>query len=145
MDKIKALYRKYQDILWYLLVGGVTTLIDIVVFALMNSTFGLYYQTAKAISTAAAIAVAFVGNKWLVFRTKSESRGAFLRELGSFVAMRLVTYFFSAAFLQLTIGSWQWDENLANIIANVVVIIANYVLSKLVVFRKTKKNEAPKG
>ena len=136
MQKIKDLYAKHGDILRYLIIGGLTTLIDIVLFALLNGTLGLHYQLAKVICWVVAVAFAFVGNKWVVFRTKTTEKKELLREIGSFVSMRLVTLLFNVVFLYLTIGLFGWDENLSNILANVFVIILNYVLSKLVVFKK---------
>lgn len=135
--KIKALYEKHGDILRYLIIGGLTTLIDILCFALLSGVPGLHYQLAKVITWVAAVAFAFVGNKWIVFRTR-ETGGAVAGELFRFVAMRVVTLLFSMGFLYLAVEQLGANENLANILANIIVVILNYVLSKLVVFRKAK-------
>lgn len=134
-QRLAALYRQYGDVLRYLVIGGLTTVIDLVVFAVANGLLGVHYQAAKVIAWVLAVAFAFWGNKFVVFRTQSKDRQGVLREAGSFVAMRLLTLGFSALFLYVTIGRWQWDENLSNLVCNVVVVVLNYVLSKLVVFR----------
>lgn len=135
-QKLTELYRKHGDILRYLIIGACTTLIDIVFFALLNGVLGMHYQLAKVIVWVLAVAFAFAGNKWVVFRSKTTDRGALLREAGSFTAMRMLTLLFSLVFLYLTIDRLGWDENLSNILSDIVVIVLNYILSKLVVFRK---------
>ena len=135
-QKLMDLYAKYGDILRYLVIGVLTTVIDIAFFALFNGVLGLHYQIAKVIAWVVAVAFAFWGNKKVVFRTKTENNTALLREAGSFLAMRLVTLAFSVVFLYGAVEIVGWDENISNIICNIVVIILNYILSKLVVFKK---------
>lgn len=135
-QKLMDLYAKYGDILRYLVIGVLTTVIDIAFFALFNGVLGLHYQIAKVIAWVVAVAFAFWGNKKIVFRTKTENGTALLREAGSFLAMRLVTLAFSVVFLYGAVEIVGWDENISNIICNIVVIILNYILSKLVVFKK---------
>lgn len=135
-DKIKALYAKYGDILRYLIIGGITTLIDVGMFALLGGALGLHYVPAKLICWVLAVAFAFVGNKWIVFRSETRDRRDLFREAGSFLLMRLISLAFNYGFLYLTIDVFGWGENLSNLLGNGFVIIVNYVLSKLVVFRK---------
>lgn len=134
--KIKDLYNKYGDVLRYLIIGGVTTLIDFLTFTLLNGPLGVHYQVANIVAWVVAVCFAFVGNKWVVFRTETPGWHTLAREAGSFVAMRLTTLLFSAVFLYVTVSLLAWDETLSKLISNIVVIILNYVLSKLVVFRK---------
>lgn len=136
--KLRALYAQHGDVLRYLIIGGLTTLLDIAVFALLHTVLGLHYQVAKVISWIAAVIFAFWGNKFVVFRTRTESRQQLLKEAASFTSMRLLTLLFSVAFLFVAVELLHMDENLSNIISNVFVVIFNYVLSKLVVFRKKK-------
>ncbi len=136
--KLLALYERHGELIRYLFIGGVTTGIDIVTFALFTRALGIDYLIAKVMASALAIAFAFVGSKWVVFRSETRDRKAFLREVVSFVAMRLLTLLFAEGFLYLTVEHGAWDENIANIVCNVVVVALNYVLSKLVVFRKGK-------
>lgn len=133
--KLRTLYEKHGDILRYLVIGGLTTLIDMGLFALLVSGFGVYYQTANVIVWVLAVSFAFVGNKWVVFRTKTKSPSALWKEAASFFAMRLVTLLFSAAFLYGAVDLLVWNENLAKLLCNIAVVILNYILSKLVVFR----------
>jgi len=134
-DKLRALYARYGDILRYLIVGGLTTLLDNVIFGLLHDLWGMHFALANVFAWFFAVAFAFVGNKWVVFRTQTGKR-ALLGEAASFVAMRLITLLFSEGFLALTIGLWAWDSMLSKAISSVVVIVLNYLLSRLFVFKK---------
>lgn len=138
-EKIKALYARYGDILRYLIIGGLTTLLDMGVFALLHAVLGVHMQVANVITWVVAVAFAFVGNKWLVFRTDTKDRRELLREGVSFVSMRLLTLLFSAAFLEIAVKALGWDELVAKAVSTVLVVILNYVLSRLVVFRQKKQ------
>lgn len=134
--KLLAFYRRHGELLRYLIIGGMTTAIDIVFFALFTRAFHIDYRAAKALTWVLAVAFAFCGSKWVVFRSRTMEKKALVRETVSFTAMRLLTLLFSEAFLYLTVEHGGWDENMANVLCNVAVVILNYVLSKLVVFRK---------
>lgn len=133
MEKIRALYQKYRSVFWYLVCGGLTTLTNIAVFWLLYTAAGAPLQAANVAAWVLAIAVAFVGNKYLAFR--SDKKGRLLaREAIVFLAMRLATLGFEALFLFLTIQRAGWAALPAKILDNVIVIILNYVLSKAFVF-----------
>lgn len=137
-EKLKALYTQYGDILRYIIIGGVTTLLDLATFSLLFSVLGAHYQLANIVAWIVAVAFAFIGNKWVVFRSKTQTPRALLREALSFVAMRLTTLAFSAAFMYITVEKLAWSETPAKAISTFVVIVLNYVLSKLIVFRPNK-------
>ena len=130
---MKALWEKYKSILLYVFFGGVTTLTNIAVFWLLYTVAGAPLQAANVAAWVLAIVVAFVGNKYLAFR--SDKKGRLLaREAIVFLAMRLATLGFEALFLFLTIQRAGWAALPAKILDNVIVIILNYVLSKAFVF-----------
>lgn len=137
--KLRGLYQKHGDILRYLIIGGITTLIDIAVYSLLTNVFSMAYTPTKVIAWILAVAFAFWGNKWVVFRTKTKNRRQLLRETVSFIAMRLLTLLFSLIFLRVTIDTWGWNSDLSNILCNVVVIVLNYILSKIFVFTENGK------
>lgn len=134
--KMLDLYAKHGDILRYLIIGGLTTAIDILLFMLLNTVFGLHYQVAKILTWVIAVSFAFWGNKRIVFQTKTAAKSDLIREIASFFAMRLVTLGFSVLFMYVAVEHLHWDENISNIACTFIVIVLNYVLSKLIVFKK---------
>lgn len=136
MDKLKELYNKYREIFWYLVMGGVTTVVDVATFWVTNTTLGLHYQIANIIAWVFAVTIAFVGNKLLVFRTHTKGAGALIGEIVRFFGARLATLLVSIVFMYAAVDVLHVDETVAKIISTIVVLVLNYVLSKLLVFRK---------
>lgn len=138
-EKLLALYARYGDILRYLIIGVLTTVLDLACFALFHSVLGLHYQVAKVLAWIIAVIFAFWGNKRIVFRSETSGLRAWLREAASFISVRLLTLGFSLLFMYIMVDRFGLDENLSNLLCNVFVVIFNYILSKLVVFRKKKQ------
>lgn len=146
MEKLKALFIKYREQLAYLFFGGVTTLVNIVAYGLLARA-GLATGWANAIAWVLSVAVAYVTNRAWVFR--SHSRGlAALKELAAFVACRLATGALDEAIMILGVdhlGPRVAPGHLAlwslgvKVFANVLVIVLNYVFSKLLIFRRGRK------
>lgn len=134
---MKQLILKYKSQLLYIFFGGCTTLINIAVFWALSQLFP--DPNATVLTNAAAwvvsVAFAFVTNKLYVF----ESRGGnLLREAGSFLLSRLTTFALDELIMYVSVVLLMQNELLWKIIANVLVIVLNYVFSKLFVFKKQK-------
>jgi putative flippase GtrA len=131
-EKIVTLYRRHGETIRYLIIGGMTTLIDLACFALLMA-LGVGELPAKTITWVVAVSFAFFGNKFVVFRTRDR---ALAGEALRFAAMRLLTLAFSWGFLYLTITLAGMNANLSNLLCNLAVIVLNYLLGKFVVFKK---------
>lgn len=148
MNKLKALWKRLTtdtELIRYLVIGVLTTLIDYGVFALL--TLGAAestgeWQMPQVISWFAAVVFAYFGNKFFVFSSKAESRDALIREAASFFLMRLVSLGLSWVLMFLLVDLLHVHMMIAKIIANVVVVLSNYVFSKLVIFVGKKRPES---
>lgn len=142
---MKQLIRKYREQLAYLFFGVLTTILNVGVYALLHVAMGVHSDIANAIAWLAAVIAAYVTNRIWVFR--SHTRGtAMLRELGTFVAGRLLTGLMDEGIMHVAtqvIGprlvpeAWRglWDMGV-KLFSNVLVVILNYVFSKLIIFKK---------
>lgn len=142
MKKIISLYKKYEEIINYLIVGVLTTVVSLVVkwgllFTILDAKNAFQLQVAVVISWIAAVIFAYITNRIFVFKSKSKN---ILKEIISFFGARLLTLglemiimWFFVTLLKLDSDMWVlvWT-----MVAQVLVIIFNYVLSKLFVFRK---------
>ncbi len=137
-EKLKALFRKYREILLYLLFGVLTTAVNWIVYFPLTNLFSVHYQAANAAGWIAAVLFAFFTNKIWVFRKKDFSGGVFARELLSFTGARVFSLFAEMALMYLTVERMGVPENVAKLVAAVVVVILNYVLSKWIVFASGK-------
>lgn len=136
MDKIKALYQKHGDILRYIVIGGMTTAVSLAVFAMANSLLGIHYQVANILAWIVGVAFAFWGNKVVVFRSRTSGASAMLREAVRFVGTRLTTLVVSALLLYIAVDLLRWNANVSKLISQLFEIALNYVLGRLLVFRK---------
>jgi putative flippase GtrA len=139
---MKSLIKKNQAIILYLVFGVLTTVVNIGVFDLFNTYTNWNYQISNGIAWVASVLVAFFTNKVWVFSSGYTTWRAFWRELGSFFFFRLLTYFMDVAIMWVGISLMDQNELLVKIVDNVIVVVVNYIFSKLIIFRQRgiKKN-----
>lgn len=140
MKKIIALFKKYKEQILYLVFGVLTTVVDILVFSLLTHTLlrggGRVEQiVANVIAWVAAVAFAYVTNRILVFESRDTR---VLLELLKFTGSRALTLLIDTLIILLFTAVLSLNADLANIVANLFVIVLNYVISKLFVFRKQR-------
>ena len=133
-----AWYHKYKEILLYLFFGALTTVLSVCVRLILFHTFcnpdkALDVQIATIISNAVGIAFAYFTNRSFVFESKNKNR---LKEAGSFVLGRLSTLFMDMGIMFVGVTVLRWNETIITLVSQVLVIVLNYVISKLFVFKK---------
>ena len=142
MKKIWDLYHKYEEIINYLIVGGLTTVISLAVkygllFTVMDASDALELQIAVIISWIVAVAFAYFANRIFVFHSKSKQ---YLNEVSGFVAGRIATLIMEMVIMWFFVTLLKLDSNLWviiwTVVAQILVIVGNYVISKLFVFKK---------
>ena len=133
-----ALYLRHRSIIDYLFWGVVTTLVNYVAYFACRLCFGIDYLASNVIAWAVAVIFAFVVNKVFVFRSLDWSAKVAFRECWQFVAARLFSGVLETAILKVFVDWLGMSDAIVKIFSNIVVIIVNYVLSKLVIFRKKK-------
>ena len=128
------------ELVSYLFAGVATTLVNYVAYFAVTRC-GLippemYSTVGTSIAWLIAVIFGYVVNKVCVFHTKSESAVELVREAASFIAMRLVSFGMEIVLMYLTVNVLGFNDLVMKLVINILVIIANYVFSKLVVFRK---------
>lgn len=136
LDNIKNLVRKHWDILSYLFFGGLTTLVNFLIYYPCYNWLGLSATLSNIVAWVVAVAFAYLTNKPFVFRSHDWSWGTVGPELAKFVGCRIGSGLIETAALFLTVDLLQWNGNVMKLILAVVVVILNYVGSKLLVFKK---------
>lgn len=134
---IKNFILRNKSIINYIIFGIITTLINIFAFALLYNFLGVPNAPSNVIAWVLAIAFAFVTNKLYVFGSKDKSRSTMTREIFLFVLARLATGAMDLLIMYVAVDVLCQNAILFKIISNVIVIIVNYVFSKLLVFKKS--------
>ena len=139
------LLKKYKSIILYIIFGGLTTVVDWTV------SFSLYYLWGEAIEATpwlihganviawvAAVAFAYVTNRIWVFESKRRGFAPILGEIFAFAGGRVFTLLLQEVLMAVFFTWLGFNEYLVKIVAAVLVVILNYFISKLLVFRKKK-------
>ena len=136
MDKIRSLITKYWDILTYLVFGVLTTVVNYIVYLPVYNILGLSAALSNAIAWVVAVAFAYLTNKPFVFKSHDWSRQTVIPELTKFVSCRVASGAMETVILLLTVDILGWNGNIWKLVTQVMVVVLNYVFSKLIVFRK---------
>lgn len=139
VNLIKKLYNDSR--IRYLFFGGLTTLVNMGLFALLKGPMGIDYKISNFFSVAAAICFAFVVNKLFVFQSKTNSFQETLQEFYKFVLGRLVTMAVEVGGVPFCVEIIHQPEMIAKLETQVIVTVVNYFISKLLVFKSTEKKE----
>ena len=136
LQKIRALVVKYWDILPYLVFGVLTTVVNYAVYLPIYNLLGLSAAVSNVIAWVAAVAFAFLTNKPFVFKSHDWSAKTVIPELTKFVSCRVASGAMETLILLLTVDILGWNGNIWKLITQVLVVVLNYITSKLVVFKK---------
>lgn len=136
MRKIMQLVRRHDDVLSYLIFGGLTTAVNYLVYFPCYHYFALSAGVSNMIAWVAAVAFAFVTNKPFVFKSHDWSAKILLGELWKFVGCRFGSGAMETAVLFLTVDQLGWSGTWMKLLTGVFVVVFNYFCSKLLIFRK---------
>ena len=132
------IYKKYKEIINYLIVGVLTTVVSLAVYYICVITFldpqnAIELQIANVISWIAAVIFAYITNRKFVFESKNPDM---LKEASAFVGARVVTLLMDMFCMFIMVTCMGLSDKIAKLMVQVIVIVANYVFSKIFVFRK---------
>ena len=135
-EKILSLIRKHYDVLAYLFFGVLTTVVNYVIYLPCYNLLGLSAVVSNVIAWVVAVAFAYLTNKPFVFRSHDWSAKTVIPELTKFVSCRVASGAVESLILLLTVDILHWNGNVWKLVTSVLVVVLNYIGSKLLVFRK---------
>lgn len=127
-----------REVFMYLLFGGLTTVINIAVYylcTLVNISTGISTTIAFIIS----VVFAYITNRKWVFESKAKTKNEILNEIWKFLSVRIGTYFMDLGLMILFVDKLGLNGLICKIIVNILVIVLNYIASKLIIFTKKEK------
>ena len=139
MNKIKELVIRYKSLILYAVFGVLTTLVNMGAYYLCFNIIGIPNVPSTVIAWVLAVCFAFVTNKLWVFDSRSFSAEVLKHEIPTFFGARIATGLLDVGIMYAAVDVMHWNSTLWKLISNVLVIILNYVASKLVIFRKKEK------
>lgn len=138
MKQLIDIYKKYKEIIHYLIVGGLTTVVSLVsyygcVVTFLDPENGMQLQLANIISWIGAVTFAYFTNRKYVFESTNQNQ---LGEAAAFYGSRVATLLMDMGCMFLMVTVCGMSDKIAKLVVQVIVTIGNYILSKFLVFRK---------
>jgi len=137
---IKELVKKYQEIIKYLIFGVLTTLISLItyyllVYTILNPDNPLELQIANIISWITCVTFAYITNRKYVFNSQNKH---ITTEMIKFYSSRLTTLAIDMTLMFIFVTTFKFNDKIIKLIVQIIIIILNYILSKILVFTKKK-------
>lgn len=135
-EKWKNFYFKYEETINYVVFGGLTTVVNLLSFFILDSVVGMYYLYANAIAIILSILFAYVTNKLFVFESYTEGFMETFREFLRFITFRLITGVVDMIALWILADFIGIENNIAKLLTQFIVVFSNYFFSKFFIFIK---------
>ena len=136
MEKLKAMMVRYRDVIVYLVFGVLTTAVNYIVYLPCYNVLGLSGSVSNAIAWVGAVAFAYLTNKPFVFQSHDWSVQTVIPELTKFLGCRIGSGVLETAIIFVTVDVLAWNGNIMKLLTSVLVVVLNYIGSKLLVFKK---------
>ena len=133
---IKELFRKYKEVILYLFFGACTTLVKIIAYYICSHIFFMNVVPSTVIAWILSVAFAYVTNRIYVFESKADRLDDIIKEICSFVGCRLLTGGMDLLIMFVCVDIMHWNDMIIKVLSNILVIILNYLASKILIFRK---------
>lgn len=136
-EKIIELYKKYKEIIVYLVFGGLSTIVNFVSYFIFARIIGIDEVISSGLSWLCAVIFAYLTNKIFVFNSKTTTTKELIKEAITFVSCRVLSGIFcDVGTFAIMVKVLKINDIIAKIITQVMVVIVNYIFSKLIIFKK---------
>lgn len=127
-----------KEILYYIIFGILTTLVDMIMFYISNEVFSINYIISTIIAWILAVLFAYFTNRKWVFKSNSTNRYDILKEFVLFIIARVTSLILTIIWMIITVELLKINEFISKLLANFFVIIINYIFSSLYIFKNKK-------
>lgn len=134
--KFKALLKKYSDFFVYMVFGAMATAINTFGYAFLYEVVGMSNVLSTVLALVVTIIFAFFTNKIFVYRSKGWKPSQLWKEASGFLLCRTLTGIFDVVFMYITVDVMDWIPVLMKFFSAIFVGIANYLVGKLMIFKK---------
>lgn len=141
MDNIIKIYRKNKEAIDYLFWGGIAFFLSMILFYLFANVMNIYEQIANIITWVICVIFTYLTNRTFVFASKVKGVKNIFNEFMNFVTARLLTLVMENVILFVMIDLLTINNMISKLVGQFVVIVSNYFLSKLWIFKKKKTDE----
>lgn len=138
---MKNLYKKNKEIINYIIIGALTTIVSLIVYygltlTILNPDNAIELQVANVLSWVVAVTFAYFTNRKFVFLVKEKISA---KEVFSFYLSRVITLLIDMLLMYIFVTVLKFNDRIIKVVVQIIVIILNYIFSKFFVFKKKNK------
>lgn len=130
-----TLFEKYKQTILYLIFGVLSTIVNIVTYVVCTRHLNIEFLISNWLAWLAAVLFAYITNKFFVFESKETNIKFLIKEFSSFISCRILSGIIEMIFMYIMISLMSLNDFIVKIITNVVVVILNFIFSKLIIFK----------
>ena len=130
------LLSKYRELIVYVIVGVLTTIVSLLSYYLFAYTLEIQYLISNFLSWVCAVVFAYITNKVWVFQNYDFALSNIVKEIVAFIGARIATLGIDMLIMFVMVDMLSLQDLVAKITVQVIVTILNYILSKFLVFKK---------
>ncbi len=139
-EDLRQLFMRYKAVIFYLFFGVCTTIVNVAVYYICAHWFDWEVMPSTIIAWAAAVLFAYITNRKWVFESEVKTASGIAKETGKFFGCRLATGLTDWLCMFVFVDLLALNDMIIKMASNILVIILNYLASRLVIFRKTNNN-----
>ena len=132
------LTKEYKETISYLIFGILSTIVNIATYAFFSRIIKINFMISNIIAWFVAVIFAYITNKFFVFESKDINIKFILKEITSFMSLRIVSGLTELILMYIMINIMLINDFIVKIITNIVVVILNFIFSKLIIFKNKK-------
>lgn len=136
MKQLRELMMRYKSLIFYGIFGVLTTIVNLACYQFLFGYLKVSNITSTVIAWLFAVIFAYITNRRLVFDSKNTGINLIMKELASFMFFRIATGVLDVAIMYVAVDIGELHALTMKLLSNVVVIIINYIASKLIIFKK---------
>ena len=136
-----GLYRKHEEGINYLIFGFLAFVLNYILYFVFADAVAMHYMAATGLSWVLTVVFAYWTNRTFVFKSQNKETKAVVTEFVSFIGARVATEVLELGLMYLMVDVMAVNDKISKLICQVIVILANYVLSKIWIFKDTTKKE----
>ncbi len=133
---MKKTFLKYRELILYIFFGGCTTVVNVMIYYMSTRLIGIGIVVSTLLAWWGSVLFAYITNRLLVFRSRNHELKAILFEFAFFLACRLFTGLLDIFIMYLFVDRLGWHDLVMKFLSNFIVILANYIASRLFIFKK---------
>ena len=132
-----GLYKKHEEGINYLIFGFLAFVLNYILYFLFADAMQMHYMAATGLSWVFTVVFAYWTNRTFVFKSQNKDTGSVVKEFVSFIGARIATEVLELVLMYVMVDLLSINDKISKLVCQVLVILANYVLSKIWIFKKS--------